>query len=313
MVMRYAAVRAMQLAREAGVSTSEGFALATADDRLDVAAEALARILELAGELDAGGLVLAFDPPVPSWRAARFPDYKGHRSTDTGPWIETARSAYRAIRLACLTAFRRVGDGTEGYEADDVIATLAHRVAGTGRKVAILSNDSDLLQLAAPTVECWQIAQHPVRFRWVSPAAVCAKYGIGRPDQLADYKALVGEPGDNLPGVRGIGPKRAAAYLADHERVARMKDVFVERARGGEDGAAAWADACRIRGLCALRTDVPLPPIPPDRCRTPADPARTLRRLRALRTATRDRQAAAGVRLDDTASEKMTRRTGRAA
>ena len=96
----------------------------------------------------------------------------------------------------------------DDHEGDDVIATLTHAATAAGRPVTCYSGDRDLLQLAAATVTIMDPAR-----RTISPAEILARHGV-IPCQWPDYRALTGDPSDNIPGVRGIGPKTAASLLA---------------------------------------------------------------------------------------------------
>jgi DNA polymerase-1 len=159
-------------------------------------------IERLIRQTQATHMVVAMDSSAPSWRKALFPDYKAHRN-DTTPWI--ARSFEEWTLRGWYV------DECAGYEADDIIATLAKRA--DGRDVIVVSNDSDLLALAGMAKILRP--QNGGVFEEFTVDHVKAKFGIESPSQLPDYKALVGEPGDNIPGVRGIGPKKAARLLCD--------------------------------------------------------------------------------------------------
>jgi DNA polymerase-1 len=130
-------------------------------------------------------------------------------------------------------------------EADDVIATLASRAGG--RPVRISSTDRDYFQLLSPTVTALNLKHRPAIVR---PEDVLERYGV-TPEQWCDLRALAGDPSDGIPGLRGIGPKRAAQILRD----GRTLDDL--RAAGALPAPveARWTDVCRWRRLVTLRTD----------------------------------------------------------
>ncbi|MEO7084033.1 MAG: hypothetical protein ABI442_01040, partial [Gemmatimonadaceae bacterium] len=156
-------------------------------------------------------LVVAFDAPGASFRAALYPAYKANRADRAGEstgWGMQACGIFETTGIYCSFV--------EGFEADDVVATIAARVvtADEDSEAHILSGDSDLLSLAGDRVHCWQFGRKNVPGDEAlvierTPQWIADKYGVSSPRLLNDYKALVGEPGDNIEGVRGIGPKRA--------------------------------------------------------------------------------------------------------
>jgi 5'-3' exonuclease len=238
--------------------------------RADVIASAL-RIVERAAAdpIHATHLVVAFDGLGACFRRELYPQYKAHRADrteDTRAWAVDAYTAFTAAGVYCVSA--------TGFEADDVIATLAARVPralpSSGQpphevnEVHILSGDSDLLALASDDplrpVRCWRFGQKGEdRIVHRSAAWIAAKYGIASPALLTDYKALIGEPGDGVPGVRGVGPVRAQRLLAEFGSLERIN------AFGMLKSQADWA--LQARALIQLRTDAPVPPIAPSACR----------------------------------------------
>jgi DNA polymerase-1 len=142
-----------------------------------------------------------------------------------------------------------------GFEADDCVATIAAR---TNTWVAILSGDSDLSALISETVQVYTPG-NPCRL------VDLAKYGDGvTPSNLADYKALVGERGDNIAGVPGIGPKKAAQLLATHGSIERLLAQAVVDTSREAARVRSSAESVRLAlRLVTLRTDVPIPPISP--------------------------------------------------
>ena len=190
-----------------------------------------------------------FDGGGQSWRHALDPGYKeGHAPMPEA--LAEALDGYRAT-------FRELGVASlafPGLEADDVIATIAVNAASAGALVIVLSTDKIFGELLPAGV---RVRDH-FRGRELDHDAVRAKFGV-RPDQLADYLALAGDRGNNIPGVPGIGPKTAAALLgrfATLEETLRSVDAIE-----GRPGKLLrqHAEAARLsRRLVGLRTDLEL-------------------------------------------------------
>jgi len=208
---------------------------------------------------EATHLVIALDSPgVPSWRKVVYPEYKANRTRDTSPWIHAAAEAW-VRRWWC--------EDVLGYEADDIIATVALRAAAReGTQVMVLSGDSDVLPLTANGVQVIKPCAGG-QFTALTSAHVCSKYGITNPGALVDLKAMTGEPGDNVPGVAGIGDVRALALLTAHGDLdgviaAGLRNVCKYAAK-----VAADAELARLsRRLVTLATDAPVVKISPAGC-----------------------------------------------
>jgi len=198
--------------------------------------------------------IIAFDAAEGTWRRELFSEYKKGRKKIPFPW-----SAGLSRFLADGGWFCSVAPG---FEADDIIATMARRSIDAGHRVAVLSSDSDLLQLASEWCSIYQYSSGEVRFVLRNPQWIAEHYGIRDVWQLAYYKALVGELGDGLPGVPGIGPKRALHLMAQYPSA---KDLSSSRALPAKD----LARFRRMLELVTLREDVPLAPLIPMVCRVP--------------------------------------------
>lgn len=161
---------------------------------------------------------------------------------------------------ACCITWTEVPDA----EADDVIATLA--AASPGREVLIMSADQDYYQLLrdpAPglgPVRVLNTARRPGS-RLIGPADVAARYGVA-PAQYADFRALCGDPSDNLPGVRGIGVKTAATLLAGGLTLEYLPATGRLADRRGLAVTAMWEQVMTWRSMIRMRTDLPLATAP---------------------------------------------------
>ncbi len=162
-------------------------------------------------------IILAADPPEylavsfdigKTFRHEMFPEYKGTRAKtpeELHIQVDRIREVVAAFEVPVLEK--------EGYEADDVIGTIARQATAQGVPVRIVTGDRDLLQLVDENTHILLAGrQGTVEY---DSAAVEAQYGI-RPDQIVDYKAMVGDPSDNIPGVRGVGKKTAAKLLQQY-------------------------------------------------------------------------------------------------
>ena len=195
-------------------------------------------------------IAVAMDPRGGSFRRQLFPAYKATRDAQpedlTAQW-PLARELIEAFRLPVLEV--------PGFEADDVIATLA-RITPPEWEVLIVSSDKDLMQLVGGRVALLD----SMKDKRIGPAEVVERFGVG-PDKLLDVRALVGDPSDNIPGVKGIGEKGAAALITEYgtleNLLARAGEVKAKKAR---EALLQQADNARLsKQLATLRSDVPLP------------------------------------------------------
>jgi len=159
-------------------------------------------------------LGIAFDESLTtSFRNRIYPDYKAQRDLPP-PELEAQQSA-------CRDAARAIGAITwsdSEYEADDLIATAIARFDGDGVRFVVVSPDKDLAQLVTPSVQLHDWARK-IRY---GPAEVREKFGV-EPARVVDLLALAGDAVDNIPGVRGIGPKTAAALI---EHLGSFDDIY---------------------------------------------------------------------------------------
>ena len=151
-------------------------------------------------------VAVVFDKGSHTFRNDMYDQYKANREAmpeDLRPQIPLTREATQAFNIACLE--------TEGFEADDIIATLARQAREAGGRVTIISSDKDLMQLVGGGVEMFD-AMKNVR---IGVEGVEAKFGVG-PDKVIDIQALAGDSVDNVPGAPGIGVKTAALLINEY-------------------------------------------------------------------------------------------------
>jgi len=159
-------------------------------------------------------IAVAFDLPGKTFRHIEFPEYKAQRA-------KPPQDLYDQIPLIkeMLNAFNVAIFEKEGYEADDIIGTLACKSAETEN--IIVTGDLDALQLVDENTKVCALKQGISETIIYDEKAVIERYGL-RPDQMIDYKALRGDPSDNIPGVKGIGEKTATELLASYETIEKL-------------------------------------------------------------------------------------------
>ncbi len=198
-------------------------------------------------------IAVAFDVGK-TFRDDLYADYKGTREKmpdELSSQMVRIQHVVRAFDIPVFTA--------DGYEADDVIGTLARRASGEGMRVVIVTGDRDSLQLVNPFVSVLTSRQRFDDTIVYDEAKVQEVYGI-RPDQIIDYKSLIGDTSDNVPGVKGIGEKTAQALLQEHQTLDRiygaLDAIGQKRARTALE--AGRESAYLSRKLVTIKTDVPL-------------------------------------------------------
>ncbi|GGM38883.1 DNA polymerase I [Micromonospora sonchi] len=208
-------------------------------------------------------IVVAFDVSRRSFRTDRYAEYKAGRSetpTDFKGQVSLVKEVLAALRVPAVEK--------EGYEADDIIATLACQARDAGMPVLICTGDRDAFQLVDEQITVLYPRKGVSDLARMDPAAVEAKYGVP-PQRHRDLAALVGETSDNLPGVPGVGPKTAAKWINTYGGVegiiARADEI---KGKAGESLRERLADVIRNYEINCLVTDLELP-IRPDDARWP--------------------------------------------
>jgi DNA polymerase-1 len=214
-------------------------------------------LIRILGEAAPKHVACAFDHALTSFRNEIEPGYKAGRTEpppDLEPQFALCAEVAESLGMPALSA--------PGFEADDVIATLAEALVAAGAEVVVVSADKDLAQLVREDgrVLLWDFA----RARTLDADGVRARFGVA-PQQIPDYLGLVGDAVDNLPGVPGVGPKSAAAALRAFGTIEAIPHAADAWAGIGIRGAARIAArieahrerALRSRALATLRRDVP--------------------------------------------------------
>ena len=207
-------------------------------------------LTDMKDEHDPTHLAVIFDYSGKTFRNEIYPDYKGNRPDapeDLIPQFPLVREATRAFNVPCIE--------TEGFEADDIIATYARKVEAEGGEVVIISSDKDLMQLVSDKVSMFD----PIKNKKIGRADVIEKFGLG-PEHVVDIQALAGDSSDNVPGVPGIGIKTAAQLIEEfgdlETLLARASEIKQNKRR---ENLIEFAEQARIsRRLVELCADVPL-------------------------------------------------------
>ncbi|QDO88867.1 DNA polymerase I [Ornithinimicrobium ciconiae] len=199
-------------------------------------------------------VAVAFDVSRQTFRAQEYAEYKAGRSATPSEFkgqIPIIREVLDALRIPFLEM--------DGYEADDILATLTARGREEGMEVLICSGDRDAYQLVGDKVTVLYPRKGVSDLARMTPAAVTEKYGVG-PERYSDLAALVGESSDNLPGVPGVGPKTAAKWITQYDDLAGIVDNADQiKGKAGESLRAHLDGVLRNRRLNQLVGDLELP------------------------------------------------------
>lgn len=204
-------------------------------------------------------IAVAFDVSRRSFRTEKYAAYKAGRSetpADFKGQVSLVKEILAALRVPAVEL--------EGYEADDVIATLTRQAREQGMSVLITTGDRDAFQLVDDDVTVLYPRKGVSDLARMDPAAVTAKYGVP-PERYRDLAALVGETSDNLPGIPGVGPKTAAKWITTYGGVegivARADEI---KGKAGVNLRERLADVIRNHEINWLVADLDLPLRPED-------------------------------------------------
>ena len=197
-------------------------------------------------------VAVAFDRREPTFRHEQYAEYKAGRAKTPDEFFSQLSLIYEVLDALGIRHLE-----ASGYEADDLIATLATRASANGMEVLIVTGDRDVLQLVDDKVTVLMTRVGISNMTRFTPEEVEAKYGLS-PVQYPDFAALRGDPSDNLPGIPGVGEKTATKWI---QQFGSLEDL-VSRAgevKGKAGGALRehLAGVLRNRQLTALLRDVP--------------------------------------------------------
>ncbi|MDO8600247.1 MAG: DNA polymerase I [bacterium] len=191
-------------------------------------------LLKMLGELEPDFVFAAFDLPGPTFRHIAYERYKAHRPKAPDELITQIPMVREILEAFGIPVIQK-----EGYEADDVIGTLAESFSKKkDYEVVIVSGDLDALQLVRPRVSVFTLKKGISDTILYDEKAVRERFGFG-PEMLVDYKGLRGDPSDNIPGVKGIGEKIATELLQKYGSVENTYKALKKR------GAFSFSDSVR--------------------------------------------------------------------
>ncbi|MCX4095052.1 DNA polymerase I [Nocardia sp. alder85J] len=208
----------------------------------------------------------AFDVSRKTFRTEAYPEYKANRSQTPDEFrgqVEITQEVLAALGIPTLAI--------DGYEADDVLATLTTQAVPQGYRVLIVTGDRDSLQLVNDDVTVLYPRKGVSDLTRFTPAAVAEKYGL-TPAQYPDFAALRGDPSDNLPGIPGVGEKTAAKWIREYGDLNALVDrVDTVKGKVGDALRANLSSVMLNRQLTEMVKDVPLPYTPDQLAQQPWD------------------------------------------
>lgn len=209
-------------------------------------------LLNICDDIKPTYLLSTFDRKEPTFRSEFYPEYKAHRPSpppDLSAQVPIIYSVLEAMNLPILSV--------AGFEADDVMATVATHAAARGVEVWICTSDKDCRQVIGDRVRMYNLRKKTVMDR----AALMEDWGV-TPEQAVDFQALVGDSVDNVPGVVGVGPKTAGKLLQEYgsldNLVAHAGEIKQKKLKENLLKAIETGDLERSRKLVRLETNVPM-------------------------------------------------------
>lgn len=221
-------------------------------------------LINLLRDINPSHVAVAFDVSRKTFRTEKFPEYKATRSKTPDEFRSQMDLLHEVIDALGITHIER-----EGYEADDLIATLAKRATSKGFTVEICSGDRDSFQLVSDSVTVLYPKKGVSELARMTPASVREKYGLS-PDQYADFAALRGDPSDNLPSIPGVGEKTATKWISEYGSLSKLiAKVDEVPGKVGESLRAHIPQVLLNRELTQLDHDVPISQSPEELIRRP--------------------------------------------
>ncbi len=201
--------------------------------------------------------IACWDTAAPTFRHEKFEDYKAQREEkeqELYDQIPVAQEVLEAIGIASIEM--------DGYEADDLIATLAVRGVNEGYDVRIVTGDRDTLQLVNDHIHVIAFKKGVSETKVYDADAIKEEYGIA-PDQMIDWKAIKGDPSDNIPGIKGIGDKGATELIQAYGNLDKIFKAAKDKKSAIKEGMRkklieGEADGRQALDLVTVKTDVPI-------------------------------------------------------
>ena len=199
-------------------------------------------------------IAVAFDPAGGTFRHEAYPEYKAQRDAtpeDIKRSVPVIKEILQAYNIPILEV--------PGFEADDVIGTLAKKAESIGLSVQMVTPDKDYAQLVSPNITMCRPGHGAKGMELLGPAEVCEKYGVGAPENVIDYLSLTGDAADNIPGCPGVGEKTAKTLLADFGNVETLIANAGQLKGALKKKIEENVEKIRFsKFLVTIRTDVPI-------------------------------------------------------
>jgi DNA polymerase-1 len=207
-------------------------------------------LLKIIREKKPDAIAVSFDSPVPTERHRIFEEYKAHRPEAPRDLIEQFPAIRRMISAFNIPIFEM-----PGYEADDILGTIARKASSEGMDVFIVTGDKDMLQIVDDKVKIYD----PMKEKVLDEEFIRGKYGLG-PERITEFMALTGDAVDNIPGIKGVGEKTAKELLS---QFGSIEDLLGNAGRIKKEKlrllVSENADAVRLsKKLVTLDTAVPI-------------------------------------------------------
>ncbi|MEY2597033.1 MAG: hypothetical protein RL182_116, partial [Actinomycetota bacterium] len=198
-------------------------------------------------------VAVAFDVSRKTFRTEKFPEYKATRSSTPDEFRSQIPLIHEALKAMNINEY-----SLEGFEADDLLATISKRAVDEGFEVAICTGDRDSFQLVTEQITVLYPKKGVSEMARMTPAAVIEKYGL-TPAQYPDFAALRGDPSDNLPSIPGVGEKTAAKWIIEYGSFSNLvKKIEEISGKVGDSLRANIDSAIRNRELTQLISDAPI-------------------------------------------------------
>jgi len=211
-------------------------------------------LLELIDREKPSHIAVSFDPPGGTFRNELYPEYKANRSETPQLVIDALEPLTAIVRSLDIPVLM-----IRGFEADDVIGSMARRSEAEGFDVYMVTPDKDYGQLVTPRVLQYRPGKSGTDNEILGPKEICEKWGIDRTEQVIDVLTICGDASDNVPGVQGVGPVGASKLLGKYGSVDGIYEHLGElTARQQELFRAASDHIALSRELVTIKTDIPL-------------------------------------------------------
>lgn len=217
----------------------------------------ISMLLRVIQDLKPTHIIVAFDRKEPTFRHKEYKEYQAHRPETDKSLVSQFEKAKRVVDAFGIPFYDKAG-----FEADDVIGTLAKQAEKKMEEIIIVTGDKDILQLVTKKTKVYLPVRGLSDAKLMEEKDVIEKLGV-RPDQVDDYKALIGDPSDNYPGVPGIGPKTAIKLLSEYKTVEniyknidKIRESTAKKLKEGKDLAIVSQKLAEIVTNVSVKLDV---------------------------------------------------------